>query len=71
MSEIIEKTISNEIKMKSIECIGPEKINFQKILNNIINALDIKRFLVPMPLFIAKLFATFLNSVMKRWAFID
>ena len=44
MSEIIEKTISNEMKSKSIECIGPEKINFKTILNNIINALDIKRF---------------------------
>ena len=64
--EIIEKVISNKIKNKTIECVGPEKITFKEIIQRLLKSLEIKRFLIPTPLPIANLFARFFEITMKN-----
>ena len=64
--EIIEKVVIKEIKKETIECIGPEKISFKEILLRLQNSINIKRLLIPMPLSIAKLFATMFEILMKN-----
>ena len=61
MCEVIERVILNEVKGQVIECIGPEKITFKEIIKRLLKTLEIKRLLVPTPLFIAKIFANFQN----------
>ena len=53
VSEVIFKIISNETYSKSIEVIGPEVISFKEILQKILKAINKKRLLLPLPLFIA------------------
>ena len=58
VSEVIFKIISNEIYSKSIEVIGPEVISFKEILQKILKAINKKRLLLPLPLFIANVSAS-------------
>ena len=53
VSEVIFKIISNELYSKSIEVIGPEVLSFKEILQKILKAINKKRLLLPLPLFIA------------------
>ena len=64
--EIIENIILKEVKGETIECIGPEKINFKEIVQRINKSLNIKRFLIPTPLPVAKMFANFFELTMKK-----
>ena len=57
LSEIILKVINDDIKSKTIECIGPEIISLKEILQRLLKLIDKKKLLVPMPLPIAKLTA--------------
>lgn len=66
MCEIIENVILNETNSEIIECIGPEKITFKEILEKLLKTLTIKRLLVPTPLYLAKLFASFFEISMKN-----
>ena len=66
MCEIIEKIILNEIIMDTVECIGPEKMTFKEIIEKIIRSLEIRRFLIPMPLFIARQIASIFEIFMKK-----
>ena len=66
MCEVIEKVILNEVKGQAIECIGPEKITFKEIIIQLLKTLEIKRLLIPTPLFIAKLFANFFEITMRN-----
>ena len=66
MCEIIDQIVLNEIHTKTIECIGPEKISFKDILKKLINVMDIRRILLPTPLFVAKIFANFFEISMKN-----
>ncbi len=66
MCEIIENVILNEVNSEIIECIGPEKITFKEILEKLLKTLAIKRFLIPTPLYLAKLFANFFELLMKN-----
>ena len=66
MCEIIEKVIINEYKAETIECVGPEKISFKEILQRLLKSLETKRLLIPVPLFIAKIFANFFEITMKN-----
>ena len=54
VSEVIFNVISNEIYSKSIEVVGPEVITFKEILEKLLIAINKKRILLPLPLFIAK-----------------
>ena len=57
LSEIILKVVNDDIKSKTIECIGPEIISLKEILQRLLILIDKKKLLVPMPLPIAKLTA--------------
>ncbi len=61
MTEIISIVIEKNINSQIIECIGPEQITFKEIVNNLLNSIHKKRILVPVPLFLANLFAFFLE----------
>ena len=49
--QIVQKKITGE----TIECIGPEVLTFKEILLKILNSINKKRFLIPVPLSFAKL----------------
>ena len=66
MCEIIEKIILEEKNNVTIECIGPEKISFKEIIQKILKSLNIKRLLIPMPLTLAKILASFFEISMKK-----
>jgi len=57
LTEIIYQIILKKIKSSTIECIGPETISFKDILERLLNLIDKKRILIPMPLFLAKISA--------------
>ncbi len=66
MCEIIEKSILNEIKSQTIECIGPEEISFKNIIHRLLKSINIKRFLIPTPLILAKIIASIFEILMKN-----
>ena len=57
--------IQTPIKATTIECIGPETISFKNILERLLDLIDKKRVLIPMPLFAAKLSAAFFQLFPK------
>ena len=59
LTEIIFQIILKEIKSETIECIGPEVITFKEIIKYLLNSIDKKRILIPIPLFFANLSANF------------
>ena len=59
--KLIFKVISNEIYSKSIEVIGPEVITFKEILEKLLIAINKKRVLLPLPLFLQKQVLQFFN----------
>ncbi|MDA9081726.1 complex I NDUFA9 subunit family protein [Candidatus Pelagibacter sp.] len=65
LSEIILKIIDDDIKSKTIECIGPEIISLKEILQRLLKLIDKKKLLLPMPLPIAKLTAKFFQLFPK------
>ena len=64
---IVEKKIYGEI----IECIGPEVLTFKEILLKILKSINKKRFLVPMPLALAKINAKLFQLMPKPLLTID
>ena len=59
LTEIIVNVIIKEIKNETIECVGPQELSFKEILQKLLNAIEKKRILLPMPLPLAKIQATF------------
>ena len=57
--ELIFYVISKELLSKDIEAIGPEILTFKEIIQKLLNCIDKKRLLIPMPLILAKISATF------------
>ena len=57
--ELIFYVISKELLFKDIEAIGPEILTFKEIIQKLLNCIDKKRLLIPMPLILAKISATF------------
>ena len=53
ISEIIERNIVGE----TVECIGPEVLSFKDIILKLLNSIDKKKLLIPLPLSIAKITA--------------
>ena len=60
LTDIIYGVVTKNISSKIIECVGPEVISFKEIIERLLNLIDKKRLLMPMPLplalFSAKLF---------------
>ncbi len=61
LADIILKSITDEIKNETIECIGPEEITFKEILTKLLQAIDKKRILFPLPTPLAKIQAILLE----------
>ncbi len=61
--EIIVKIIDESISSEIIECVGPEKLSFKEIIKKLLVAIDKKTFLLPVPTFIAKIIAFFLEKL--------
>ena len=59
LAEIIYYAISKNINSLTLECIGPEVISFKEILERLLKLIDKKRFLIPIPLTVAKFSALF------------
>ena len=59
LAEIIYYVISKNINSLTLECIGPEVISFKEILERLLKLMDKKRFLIPIPLTVAKFSALF------------
>tara|TARA_Y100000590_G_scaffold445991_1_gene578862 strand:+ start:13 stop:960 length:948 start_codon:yes stop_codon:yes gene_type:complete len=65
LTEIIFQIILKKIQSETIECIGPEKISFKEIIQYLLNSINKKRILVPIPLFFANLSANFFELLPK------
>ena len=59
--EIVEKKITGE----TIECVGPEILTLKDIILKLLNSLEKKKLLIPMPLLIAKVIAKILGKLPK------
>ena len=68
LTDVIYKIISENIYSKIIECVGPEVMTFREILEKLLNLIDKKRILIPLPLsianFSAKLFEKLPNPLL-------
>ncbi len=65
LTDIIHHIISKNIYPKIIECVGPEELNFKQILSKLLNLIGKKRLLIPFPLPLAELTATFFELFPK------
>ena len=63
--EVINHVIENKIFSQIIECVGPETISLKEILEKLLNLIEKKRFLVPFPLFLAKITAQIFQLLPK------
>jgi uncharacterized protein YbjT (DUF2867 family) len=57
LTDVIYETITKNINSKIIECVGPEVISFREIIERLLNLINKKRLLLPMPLQLATLTA--------------
>ena len=68
LTDTIFHIISKNIQSKIIECVGPEILSFKELLIRLLNLIHKKRFLLPLPLAVAKLsakvFETFPNPLL-------
>ncbi len=55
--EIILNVIEKNIFYEIIECVGPEELSFKEIIKKLLNSIDKKRLLIPLPIQIAKIIA--------------
>ncbi len=65
LSNIIYHILSNKIETQVIECVGPEILTFKEILQILLNLINKKRLLIPMPLSLAKISAKFFQLLPK------
>ena len=57
LTDTIYHVINNNIYSKIIECVGPEVITFKEILQRLLDLLEKKRILLPLPLALAEISA--------------
>ena len=57
LTDVIFQVISKNIHSKIIECVGPETITLKEILESLLDLIEKKRVLLPLPLFLGKLTA--------------
>ena len=63
LTDIIYYVISKNIYSKIIECVGPENMSLKEILKKLQILIGKKTILLPMPLFVAKLTASFFEML--------
>ena len=65
VTDIIFYVISKNIYSKIIECVGPETMSFKELLTRLLKQIDKKRILVPFPLLLAEISASFFEMLPK------
>jgi dTDP-4-dehydrorhamnose reductase len=65
LTDIIYYIISKNINSQIIECIGPETITLKDIIKKLLILIKKKRILIPMPMFLANLSASFFQLLPK------
>ena len=65
LTDTIYYIISNSIYSKVIECVGPDTYTFKQILNQLLELMNKKRFLLPIPLFVAEIQARIFELMPK------
>ena len=65
LTDIIYHIIAKGSDSQIIECIGPETLTFKEILEILLNLINKKRLLVPLPLAVARLSAKFFQLLPK------
>ena len=65
LTDIIYYVISKNIYSKIVECVGPEVLTLKQIIKKLLNLIGKKRFLLPLPLPIAKASARFFEIMPK------
>ena len=63
--DIIYNVISNNIYSQIIECVGTETLTLKEIIKKLLELIEKKRILLPIPLFFGKLSAKFLQLFPK------
>ena len=63
--DIIYNLISKNIYSQIIECVGTETMTLKEIIEKLLNLVDKRRFLLPVPLFLGKLSAKFFQLFPK------
>ncbi len=70
LTDVIYEVITKNINSKIIECVGPEIISFKEIIERLLQLINKKRLLIPMPLSIAsftsKIFELFPNPILTQ-----
>ena len=65
LTDIIYYVLSKKTNSQIIECVGPEVLTFREILEILLNLIEKKRFLIPMPLTLANLSSKFFELFPK------
>ena len=65
LTDIIYHIISKNVYSKIIECVGPEILTFKEIIKKLLNLIGKKRFLLPLPIFLAEFSARFFEIMPK------
>ena len=71
LTDIIYHVLLKKSNSQIIECVGPEVLTFKEILETLLNLIDKKRFLIPMPLILANLSAKFFQLFPKPVLTVD
>ena len=65
LTDVIYRVISEKISSNIIECVGPEILTFKEIIYKLLQSINKKRLLLPMPLPLARLSAKFFQLFPK------
>ena len=71
VTETIYHIISKNIHSKIVECVGPEVISLKEILKKLLNLINKKRLLIPLPFFIANISAKLFQLFPKPLLTVD
>ena len=71
LTDIIYHVVSKNINSKIIECIGPETISLKDIISKLLKLINKNRLLIPLPLIIANLSASFFQLFPKPLLTLD
>ena len=62
---LIIDLVENNTKGETMECVGPEELSFKQIIETLLKLIEKKRLLIPIPIFIANIMATFFQFLPK------
>ena len=71
LTDIIYHVVSKHICSKIIECVGPETISLKDILKKLLKLINKKRFLIPLPFFVANMSANLFQLFPKPLLTVD